>query len=123
MLLDENNKPYFILTEEDKSMTMLHECIIYLLNAGDEDDLNSMVKYISEIMPIVRKSEIDKDELMSFIFSDTDTLSTVLGCAFAYLEEYDKHDVDIMAFLNTLGIELDLEGTIYFTLAALHICN
>lgn len=94
-----------------------------MLNAGDEDDLNSMVKYISEIMPIVRKSEIDKNELMSFLFSDTDTLSTVLGCAFAYLEEYDKHDVDIMAFLNTLGIELDLEGTIYFTLAALHICN
>ena len=118
MLLDENNKPYFILTEEDKSMTMLHECIIYLLNAGDEDDLNSMVKYISEIMPIVRKSEIDKNELMSFLFSDTDTLSTVLGCAFAYLEEYDKHDVDIMAFLNTLGIELDLEGTIYFTLGS-----
>ena len=74
MLLDENNKPYFILTEEDKSMTMLHECIIYLLNAGDEDDLNSMVKYISEIMPIVRKSEIDKIELMSFLFIDTDTL-------------------------------------------------
>ena len=118
MLLDENNKPYFILTEEDKSMTMLHECIIYLLNAGDEDDLNSMVKYISEIMPIVRKSEIDKNELMSFLFSDTDTLSTVLDCAFAYLEEYDKHDVDIMAFLNTLGIELDLEGTIYFTLGS-----
>lgn len=110
MLLDENNKPYFVLTEENELMTMIHECTIYLLNAGNEDDLNSMIKYISELMPLLRKSKPDTNEIMEYLFSDTDALSTVLGCAFSYLDKNDISILDAALLLDTLNVEFSFKG-------------
>ena len=98
LVLNGNYYPIFIEEDESESVALLRGCVQYLLETGNEQEIQDIVEYVSEIM--YRKG--NTDNMINYALSDFDRLSTVIGGLLSYVDKNDISNDQIEELTDTL---------------------
>lgn len=100
LMLNNNYMPLFVTESESESVALLRGCVRYLLETGDEQEIQDIVEYVSKLMYKYGENE----DMIEYALSDFDRLSTVLGGILSYVDQNDISEDEIEKIADLFGI-------------------
>lgn len=95
---------YLDYSAEDTSMTMLHEFTTFVLNNMSGEDKYKTGEFLSGLLNGIFDEKWDTEELINYIKSNKDAVSTVIAYLLKYIKLNDLNVDDAIELIKTLGL-------------------
>lgn len=104
IILDIFGAPIVTVTEEDASITMLHEFTTFVMNNADAEDKESIIGCVSELLATVfGEGDAPEQDISDALLKDPDALAVLIAYLAKYMDEYDLKAEDIDKLLLMLN--------------------